>query len=207
MELTVQKISGETTEKKIKLDKNIFAVEPNDHAIYLEVKRYLAAQRQGTHKTKQRSEVSYSTKKIKKQKGTGTARAGSRRSPIFKGGGRTFGPQPRSYEIKVNKKVRLLAKNSALTYKAKGKSILVVEDFQLDLPKTKTFLQINNKLNVADKKILFVLHEKNNNIELSARNLQKVKVVMLNNLTTYDIMNSNMLLFSESSLNKLQSKN
>lgn len=207
MELTVRKITGEDTGKKITLEKSIFAVEPNDHAIYLEVKRYLAAQRQGTHKSKQRAEVSYSTKKIKKQKGTGTARAGSRRSPIFKGGGRAFGPQPRSYEIKINKKVRMLAKHSALTYKAKGKGILVIEDFQLETPKTKSMVEISNKLNVSDKKVLLVMHENNEQVQLSARNLQKVKVVLVNNLTTYDIMNSTMLLFSESSLNKLQSKN
>ncbi len=207
MELQVQKISGEESGKKISLSNEIFGIEPNDHAIYLDVKRYQNNQRQGTHKTKERGEINYSTKKIKKQKGTGTARAGSKRSPIFRGGGRTFGPRPKDYTMKLNKKVKQLARKSALAYKAKDNNIRVVEDFNLEQPKTKEMVSIQNNLGFNEKKCLLVLFEQDKNIYLSARNLQNVKVVTLSELNTFDIMNSSIVLFSESSIENLQKKN
>ncbi len=204
MELNVLSITGKETGRKVVLDDTIFAIAPNDHAIYLDVKQYLAAQRQGTHKAKERNEVSGSTRKIKRQKGTGGARAGGLRNPLFRHGGRIFGPVPRDYDFKLNKKVKKLARKSALSYKAKENAILVVEDFQLEVPKTKEFLKIQENLNLSNKKSLLVLNEPNKNIYLSSRNLPGSKVVTISELNTYDIMNASALLFVESSLGKLQ---
>ena len=207
MELSVLNTNGENTGRKVKLEKTIFGVEPNDHAIYLDVKQFMANNRQGTHKTKERSAIRGSGRKIKRQKGTGTARAGNIKSPIFRGGGRTFGPIPRSYYFKVNKKVKQLARKSALTYKAKDKGIMVIEDFSFEEPKTREFVDLVTNLKVNDKKTLLVLSEQNNNIYLSSRNLQNNKVVTLSELTTYDIMDSSVLCFDESSLEDLQKIN
>jgi large subunit ribosomal protein L4 len=204
MELNVLSITGKETGRKVVLDDAIFAIAPNDHAIYLDVKQYLAANRQGTHKAKERNEVSGSTRKIKRQKGTGGARAGGLRNPLFRHGGRIFGPVPRDYDFKLNKKVKKLARKSALAYKAKENAILVVEDFQLEVPKTKEFLKIQENLNLSNKKSLLVLNEPNKNIYLSSRNLPGSKVVTVSELNTYDIMNASALLFVESSLGKLQ---
>ncbi len=180
---------------------SVFGVEPNDHAIYLDVKQHLANKRQGTHKAKQRNEVAGSTKKLKRQKGTGGARCGSVKSPLFPGGGRIFGPVPRDYSFKLNKKLKQLARKSALTYKAKAEAITVVEDFNIEAPKTKEFIAIAKNLNVADKKILLVLPESNSNIILSARNLQNVKVIVAANVTTYDVMNAAQVVMSEGAVN------
>ncbi len=204
MELAVLSIAGKETGRKVELKDSIFGIEPNDHAIYLDVKQYLANKRQGTHKSKHRGEVAGSTRKIKRQKGTGTARAGSIKSPVFRGGGRIFGPQPRDYDFKLNKKVKLLAKNSALTYKAKGNAILVVEDFKFDAPKTKKYTDLLNKLNISDKKSLMILDEPNKNIYLSSRNLKDAKVLTISELNTYEIMHASNLVFIESSLKNLQ---
>lgn len=204
MEVTVLSIAGEKTSKKVKLKDSIFKIEPNDHAIYLDVKQFLAKGRQGTHKTKERSEIIGSTRKIKRQKGTGTARAGSIKSPIFRGGGRAFGPRPRDYGFKLNKKVKQLARHSALTYKAKDNAILVVEDFNFEAPKTKEYKSLLNNLNISDQKSLMVLNEQNKNIYLSSRNLQGVKVITLSELNTYEIMKASRILFVESSLHNLQ---
>ncbi len=206
MELAVLSTNGKETGKKVKLDEAIFGIEPNDHAIYLDVKQYLANKRQGTHKAKERGEVTGSTRKIKKQKGTGTARFGDIKNPLFRGGGRVFGPVPRNYDFKLNKKVKQLARFSALSYKAKNNQLVVVEDFNLDTPKTKEFVAIRKNLNVDDKKSLFVLKDRNNNLYLSSRNLQDSRVITLSELNTYDIMNATTLLFVESSLDVLQSK-
>jgi large subunit ribosomal protein L4 len=204
MEIAVFTIAGKETGRKVELKDSVFAIEPNDHAIYLDVKQYLANQRQGTHKAKERNEVSGSTRKLKRQKGTGTARAGSIKNPLFVGGGRIFGPQPRDYHFKLNKKVKLLARKSALTYKAKSNEIKVVEDFSLEAPKTREYASIISNLNVGDKKSLLVLNEPNKNIVLSSRNLPNTKVVTFSELTTYDILNSTSLVFVESSLNHIQ---
>lgn len=204
MEVTVLSIAGEKTTKKVKLKNSIFKIEPNDHAIYLDVKQFLAKGRQGTHKTKERSEIIGSTRKIKRQKGTGTARAGSIKSPIFRGGGRAFGPRPRDYGFKLNKKVKQLARHSALTYKAKDNAILVVEDFNFEAPKTKEYKSLLNNLNISDQKSLMVLNEQNKNIYLSSRNLQGVKVITLSELNTYEIMKASRIVFVESSLHNLQ---
>lgn len=204
MELAVLNTAGKDTGKKVSLNKDIFSIEPNDHAIYLDVKQYLAHNRQGTHKTKERGEITGSTRKIKRQKGTGTARAGSIKSPLFRGGGRTFGPRPRNYSIKLNKKVKQLARLSALSYKAKEKSILVVEDFAFEAPKSKEYATILSSLKINDKKSLVVLSEPNKNIYLSSRNIQGAQVVTLSDLNTYDIMRSSNIIFVESSLSKLQ---
>ena len=204
MKLSVLNIAGEDTGKKVDLKKDVFEIEPNDHAIYLDVKQYLANNRQGTSKTKERADITGSTRKIKRQKGTGTARAGSIKSPIFRGGGRTFGPRPRSYGFKLNRKVKQLARKSALTYKAKDKGILVVEDFSLEGPKTKEFYDIQKSLNINDKKSLLVLSEPNKNIYLSSRNLEDSKVITVSELNTYDIMNASVVIFVESSLDVLQ---
>ena len=201
MKLNILNISGEDTGKKVELADEIFAVEPNDHVIYLDVKQYLAQQRQGTHKAKERGEIKGSTRKIKKQKGTGTARAGSIKNPLFKGGGRVFGPRPRDYGFKLNKKVKQLARKSALTYKAKSKNILVVEDIDFQAPKTKEFIDFQNNLKINEKKSLLVLSNKNKNIYLSARNLKRSKVVIVSQLTTYDVLNSETLVLTESSIN------
>ena len=203
MELAVYNKEGEDTGRKVSLDEAIFGIEPNDHAIYLDVKQYLANQRQGTHKSKERWEIRGSTRKIKKQKGTGTARAGSIKSPVFVGGGRIFGPKPRNYSFKLNKKVKHLARISALTYKAKTQKIVVLEDFQMETPKTKEFVDIQKNLKIDGKKALFVFAEANKQIYLSSRNLQKTKVITLSGLNTYNIMDASVLVFSESSINKI----
>ena len=206
MELEVLDIKGKGTGKKVKLDKDIFGIEPNDHAIYLDVKQYLANQRQGTHKAKERSEIRGSRKKVKRQKGTGTARFGDIKNPIFRGGGRVFGPRPRSYDIKLNKKVKELARKSALTYKVKNNEVMIVQDFSLEQPKTKDFTDIQKNLKVDGKKSIFVLNERNKNVYLSSRNLKNSKVVTVSELNTYDIMNASALLFVENSIDVLQKK-
>ncbi len=204
MEISVLKNSGEDTGRKIKLNKDIFSIVPNDHAIYLDVKQFLANKRQGTHKTKERAEVTGSTRKIKKQKGTGTARAGSIKSPIFKGGGTVFGPRPRDYSFKLNKKVKVLARKSALTYKAKEKGISILEDFTFEVPKTKDFLGMLQALSLNDKKTLLVLAENDKNVVLSGRNLKNTKITTLNGLNTYDLLHADQVLFSESSIKKVE---
>jgi len=204
MELTVLNISGKETGKKVKLKKSIFDIEPNDHAIYLDVKQFMANRRQGTHKAKERSDIQGSTRKIKRQKGTGTARAGSIKSPIFRGGGRTFGPRPRNYGFKLNKKLKQVARKSALTYKAKSKAIVVVEDFNLEAPKTKDYISMLENLKLSDNKSLVVLNEPNKNIYLSSRNLPSSKVMTVSELNTYEIMNATNVVFMESSLDFLQ---
>ena len=205
MELFVHKINGKKTSKKIKLDNSVFGVEPNTHAIYLDVKSYLANKRQGTHKTKQRSDIKGSTRKIKKQKGTGTARAGSIKNPIFRGGGRIFGPTPRDYSQKVNKKVKRLARKSALSIKAKEKSIFIVEDFQMEKPSTKEFIKMLSALGLSGKKNLLVLEELNKNVYLSSRNLKNSNVVINSELNTYGISNANNLIISEGAVPKIES--
>ena len=204
MELEVINISGESTGKKVKLDKEIFGIEPNDHAIYLDVKQIMGRKRQGNSKTKERSEIRGSRKKIKRQKGTGTARFGDIKNPLFRGGGRVFGPKPRNYGGKLNRKVKDLARKSALAYKVKNKQMMVVEDFSLETPKTSEFASIQKNLKVDNKKSLFVINEKNKNIYLSSRNLQNSKVVTISELNTYEIMSASALLFVESSLDVLQ---
>jgi large subunit ribosomal protein L4 len=204
MKLSVLNITGEDTGKKVELKKDLFEIEPNDHAIYLDVKQYLANNRQGTHKTRERSDITGSTRKIKRQKGTGTARAGSIKSPIFRGGGRTFGPRPRSYSFKLNRKVKQLARKSALTYKASNKGILVIEDFSMEAPKTSEFYGICKNLSIDGKKSLMVLPELNQNIFLSSRNLEDAKVITVSEMNTYDIMNASVVIFVESSLDALQ---
>ena len=193
MELAVLKIDGTESGKKVTLNEAIFGIEPNDHAIYLDVKQFLANQRQGTHKTKDRSEVAYSTKKIVRQKGSGGARHGSIKSNIFVGGGRVFGPKPRDYGFKLNKKLKQLARFSALSYKAKGEAITMVEPFVMETPKTKEFINILNNIKSNDRKVLFVLPENSNNIYLSSRNLENVKVTTINEINTYDIVNATKL--------------
>ncbi len=201
MELVIYNTAGAETGKKVVLNDKVFGVEPNDHAIYLDVKQYLANQRQGTHKAKQRNEVAGSTRKLKRQKGTGGARAGSILSPLFPGGGRIFGPVPRDYSFKLNKKLKQLARRSALTYKAQGAAITVVEDFTFETPKTKSFLAMAESLKLGGKKILVVLPDSNHNVILSARNLKNVKVVPAANVNTYDVMNAAALLVCEGSVN------
>ena len=200
MELSVYNIKGEDTGKKVVLDDAVFGIEPNDHAVYLDVKQYLANLRQGTHKSKERSEVSGSTRKLKRQKGTGGARSGDINSPVMVGGGRVFGPKPRDYEFKLNKKVKSLARKSALSYKAKNNAIVVVEDFTMEAPKTKEFITIAKTLKVADKKLLMVLPEKNNLVYLSARNLEKASVITASELNTYAVLNAVNLVLTESSV-------
>ena len=200
MEVAIYNISGAETGKKATLNDEIFGIEPNNHAIYLDVKQYLANKRQGTHKSKQRNEVMGSTRKLKKQKGTGGARSGSILSPLFPGGGRVFGPVPRDYSFKLNKKLKQLARKSALTYKAKDNAITVVEDFAMEAPKTKEFIAITKNLKLDGKKILVVLPETNTVISLSARNLQNVKVIPASNLNTYDVMNAAGIVLAETSV-------
>ena len=200
MEVAIYNISGAETGKKATLNDAIFGIEPNNHAIYLDVKQYLANKRQGTHKAKQRNEVAGSTRKLKKQKGTGGARSGSILSPLFPGGGRVFGPVPRDYSFKLNKKLKQLARKSALTYKAKENAITVVEDFAMEAPKTKEFIAITKNLKLEDKKILLVLPETNPVISLSARNLQNVKGIPASNLNTYDVMNAASIVLAETSI-------
>jgi large subunit ribosomal protein L4 len=204
MEVQVFNKAGKETGRSVVLSDLIFGIEPSDHAIYLDVKQYLANQRQGTHASKERGEVAGSTKKIKKQKGTGGARAGAITSPVFRGGGRVFGPRPRNYSFKLNRKVKALARKSALSYKAKASDIVVLEDFILDAPKTKEMVAIGNNLNITNKKSLFVLPEENKNIYLSSRNLQDVSVVTASELSTYQIMNANKIVFFESSVTKIE---
>jgi len=204
MKLAVVNKEGEDTGRKADLSKAIFEIEPNDHAIYLDVKHYMANQRQGTSKTKERSEITGSRRKIKRQKGTGTARAGDIKSPIFRGGGRAFGPRPRDYNMKVNRKVKQLARKSALTYKAKEKKLIVLEDFQIEVPKTREFVEIQKNLNINDKRSLMVFGEQNENILLSARNLKDSKIISVSELSTYDIMHASVVVFTESSLKTLQ---
>lgn len=206
MKLPVFNITGKETGKKTELKESVFGIEPNDHAIYLDVKQYMANTRQGTHKTKERAEIAGSTRKIKRQKGTGTARAGSIKNPLFRGGGRIFGPRPKDYNFKLNKKVKQLARKSALTYKANNNGILLLEDFNLDNPKTREFINIRKNLGINDKKSLMVLSGHNRNIYLSSRNLQDTKIVAVNDLNTYDIMSAAVVVFMESSLEALQSK-
>ena len=201
METAIYNISGKETGKKALLMDEIFGIEPNDHAIYLDVKQYLANRRQGTHKSKQRNEVAGSTRKLKRQKGTGGARSGSILSPLFPGGGRVFGPVPRDYSFKLNKKLKQLARKSALTYKAKEDSIKVIEDFSMEAPKTKEFIAITKNLDLEGKKILLILPESNRNIALSARNLQNVKIILASNINTYDVMNAGNILMAEGSVN------
>jgi len=204
MELAVFNKTGKETGRKVELMDSIFSIEPNDHAIYLDVKQHLANKRQGTHKAKERNEIAGSTRKIKRQKGTGGARAGSIKNPLFTGGGRVFGPQPRDYHFKLNKKVKQLARKSALTYKARNNEIMVLEDFALDAPKTKDYVTVLSNLHIDGKKSLVVLNEPNKNIYLSSRNLTGTRVVTISEITTYDILNSTSLVFFESSLDNFQ---
>jgi len=204
MEIKVLNTAGQETGRTVTLDEQIFGIEPSDHAIYLDVKQILANKRQGTHSAKERGEVSGSTRKLKKQKGTGTARAGSVKSPVFRGGGRVFGPRPRSYDFKLNKKVKSLARKSALTYKALEEAILVIEDFNFETPKTREMVQISNNLKINDKKSLFVLQKENKNIYLSSRNLQAVSVITASELNTYQILNAKKVVVLESSVSKIE---
>jgi large subunit ribosomal protein L4 len=205
MELKVHNIKGKETDKKVKLDKLVFGIEPNDHAIYLDVKQYLANNRKGLHKSKERGEIAGSTRKIKKQKGTGTARAGSIKNPLFRGGGRVFGPRPRSYDQKVNKKVKKLARKSALAYKAKNKEILILEDFNFSNPKTSDYLNIIKAFGLETKKTLVVTSDINTNIYLSSRNLKNSKVVINSELNTYEITDANNILILESAVEGIES--
>jgi large subunit ribosomal protein L4 len=204
MEVAVLKYSGEKTTKKVNLSDSVFGIEPNDHAIYLDVKSILANQRQGTHKAKQRNEISGSSKKIKKQKGTGGARAGNIKNPQFKGGGRVFGPVVRDYSFKLNKKVKDLARRSALTYKAKDNAIAVLEDFTFESAKTKQYVNLLNALSLGGKKTLLVLPENNKNIVLSGRNIEKTKITTADQINTYDVMNADSVIFVESSISKIE---
>jgi large subunit ribosomal protein L4 len=204
MELAILNTSGKETGRKVNLNDSIFGIEPNDHAIYLDTKQFLANQRQGTHKTKERGEVTGSTRKIKRQKGTGTARAGSIKNPLFRGGGRIFGPKPRSYGFKLNKKVKQLARKSALSYKASTNNIIILEDFSFEAPKTQELIMMGNNLNIANKKSVFVLSEQNNNIYLSSRNVQGVEVITASELSTYKIMRASTLILVESAVDVLQ---
>ena len=204
IELAVLNNKGKETGRKVKLNPSVFGIDPNDHAIYLDVKQHLANKRQGNHKSKERAEIVGSTRKIKKQKGTGTARAGSIKSPIFRGGGRIFGPTPRDYNQKVNKKVKRLARKSALSIKAKEKSILIVEDFQMDAPKTSAYNNVLQALGLRDKKSLVVLGEPNNNVYLSSRNLGHSKVITNSELSTYQITNASSLVLFESAVTEIE---
>ena len=204
MEVKVLNVSGKETGAKVQLPEAIFGIEPNDHAIYLDVKQYLANQRQGTHKSKQRNEIAGSTRKLYKQKGTGGARAGSVKSPLFNGGGRVFGPQPRDYSFKLNKKLKVLARKSALSYKAQDNSIVILEDFNFDSIKTKNYVQLTADLKVSDVKTLLVLGTANNNVYLSSRNLKKTKVITADQLNTYDVLNAGKLLLTAGALKSLE---
>jgi len=204
MEVKVLDLSGKETGAKVQLPDSVFGVEPNDHAIYLDVKQYLANQRQGTHKAKQRNEIAGSTRKLHKQKGTGGARAGSIKSPLFNGGGRIFGPQPRDYSFKLNKKLKAVARKSALTYKAKENNILVLDAVNFDSAKTKQYVNLVNNLNVANEKTLLVLPASNINVYLSSRNLPKTKVTTVDQLNTYDVLNASKLLLTADSVKTLE---
>jgi len=203
MDFAVVKQSGEKTGRNVSLSADLFGIEPNDHAIWLDVKSILANQRQGTHKSKQRNEISGSSKKIKKQKGTGGARAGNIKNPQFKGGGRIFGPAPRDYSFKLNKKVKDLARRSALSYKAKDQQIAIIEDFTFDAPKTKQYASIIKSLALADKKTLLVLGDANRNVALAGRNIPNTKIITAAQINTYDVVNADQLILLESSLNKI----
>ena len=203
MELAVLNTQGQETGRKVVLSDAVFGVEANDHAIYLDVKQYLADQRQGTHKAKQRNEVAGSTRKLKRQKGTGGARCGSIKSPLFPGGGRIFGPVPRDYSFKLNKKLKRLARRSALTYKAQAGAINVVENIQLEAPKTKQVIALTKALNVENKKVLLILPEGNANLQLSCRNIPSVKPILAENINTYEVMNANVLVMVEGAENVL----
>ena len=205
MKVAVVDINGKSTGREVELSADVFAIEPNNHAVYLDVKQYLANQRQGTHKAKERAEISGSTRKIKKQKGTGTARAGSIKSGVFRGGGRMFGPRPRNYSFKLNKGLKRLARRSALSMKANDNAIVVLEDFNFDSPNTKSFTNVLKALGVENKKSLFVLGASNNNVYLSSRNLKGSDVVMNSELSTYKILNANKLVLLESALEGIES--
>ncbi|MDX9773100.1 MAG: 50S ribosomal protein L4 [Bacteroidales bacterium] len=205
MEVAVFNIDGKETGRKVILNETIFGIEPNDHAIYLDTKQFLASQRQGTHKAKERSEVMGSTRKLKRQKGTGTARFGSIKNPEFRGGGRIFGPRPRFYGFKLNKKVKQLARKSALSYKAKENKIVILEDFLFEAPKTTKIAGMSANLNIMNKKLLIVLSEQNKNIYLSSRNLRGVEVITISDLNTYNIMKASTLVLTESAVDVLQS--
>ncbi|WP_435414729.1 50S ribosomal protein L4 [Polaribacter aestuariivivens] len=200
MKVAVLDITGKDTGRKVELSKDVFGVEPNDHAIYLDVKQYLANQRQGTHKSKERAEISGSTRKIKKQKGTGTARAGSIKSGVFRGGGRMFGPRPRNYSFKLNKNLKRLARKSALSIQANDKNLVVIEDFNFDTPKTKNFVDILKALELDTKKSLFVLSDENSNVYLSSRNFKNSKVIKASEINTYGVLNANKVVITEGSL-------
>ena len=204
MKLSIYNIEGKETSKSVNLNKEIFGIDPNSHAIYLDVKNYLAAQRQGTHKSKERGEIKGSRRKLRKQKGSGAARVGDIKNPIFRGGGRVFGPRPRNYEFKLNKKVKNIARKSALSQKAKNKNIIVLEDFSMEVPSTKGYAKILSNLEQENNKTLLILADSNKNILLSSRNLKKTKVVTASNLTTYDLVNANKLMFVESSIKFLE---
>ena len=204
MEVKVLNVSGQETGAKVQLPEAIFGIEPNDHAIYLDVKQFLANQRQGTHKSKQRNEIAGSTRKLHKQKGTGGARAGSVKSPLFNGGGRVFGPQPRDYSFKLNKKLKTLARYSALSYKAKDSNIIVLEDFNFDSIKTKSYIQLVADLQATDVRTLLVLPAANNNVYLSSRNLKKTKVITADQLNTYDVLNAGKLLLTTGAVKVLE---
>jgi len=204
MEVKVLNINGKETGRKVQLSDSVFAIEPNKHAVYLDVKQYLANQRQGTHKAKERAEVAGSTRKIKKQKGTGTARAGSAKNPLFKGGGRVFGPRPRSYSFKLNKTVKRLARRSAFSIKAQEANIIVVEDFTFEAPNTKNFINVLKALGLENKKSLFVLGDSNKNVYLSSRNLKASNVLTNSELSTYAILNANNLVLLEGSLEGIE---
>ena len=204
MKVSVLDIKGKETGREVELSESVFGLEANDHVVYLDVKQHLANKRQGTHKAKERAEIVGSTRKIKKQKGTGTARAGSIKSPIFKGGGRVFGPRPRDYHFKLNKKLKRLARKTVLSQKFKNNQLMIIEDFGFETPKTKEFLNVLDNLNIRDKKSLLVLDESNKNVYLSSRNLKSAKVVNTSGLNTYSILNSQVLLISESRLEELQ---
>jgi len=204
MQVEILNISGKKTAKKVDLSDAIFNAEPNDHCIYLDVKQHLANQRQGTHKSKERAEIARTTKKLKRQKGTGGARAGSMKSPLFVGGGRAFGPRPRDYSFKLNKKVKALARISALSYKAKDNAITVLEDFNFEVPKTKNYVDLIKNLNLGDKKTLLVLGGANKNIYLSSRNIHGTKVINASDLNTYDILHAENLILAESSVKVIE---
>jgi large subunit ribosomal protein L4 len=204
MKLSIYNTEGKETSKSVSLSKDIFGIEPNDHAIYLDVKHYLAAQRQGTHKSKERSDVAGSRRKIRKQKGSGAARVGDIKNPLFRGGGRVFGPRPRNYDFKLNKKVKVLARKSAFSKLAIDKNIIVLEDFAMDAPSTKGYANILANLDQANNKTLLVLADSNKNILLSSRNLKRAKVVNVSSLTTYDLMNANKIMFVESSIKEIE---
>ena len=204
MEVNVYNIKGEDTGRKITLNESIFGIEPNDHAIYLDVKQFMANQRQGTHKSKERSEVSGSTRKLGRQKGGGGARRGDINSPLLVGGGRVFGPKPRDYSFKLNKKLKVLARKSALSYKAQNNSIIVVEDFSFEAPKTKEFINVVNNLKVTGKKLLMVLPEANKNVYLSARNLERTNMAIASALNTYTVLNAETIVVTENALKAIE---